>query len=514
MVYQHLNLYQIFPYMAITSTITLLMGETNLFYIRRMRFLLLFITSGIFILPQLSLSSLGRLYDAPRYICLGYSIASGNGYRFIFDPNNKPCFYNNFLFPYMLAPIIKLKGIDFFYLKLTMLILSIIALILFTQWAERFWDKKKVIYSSLLFLSSALFIEFSDKVMTEIPFLIFLLSSFLLFQVWIKSRKNIHILALTLSIYCLAFTRIPGIAFLLGVIIYSVAKKDKKLLCTGIIVLIAVLITISIIQGRINPEDKFYHLKYLFYKNPFNPEAGYVSPQDMIARMIKNIKFYIINIGKICIQFPHKSVLLSLLTLFIILNGVLKFHSSTRIFYISSFIIYFFYFLIWPWQDTRFLLPLLPFLIVMLFKGLNPVLEKLNPEWKRVTLTGILLLSFYGGSNKLVRKLTIENIYPPELREFIEMGEWLGKEIKDNAVILSSNPSLIYLLSLKKGVFLIYTTDTEKINAYLKKNRVNYILADCYNSEMKRYIYPWIYENKEKLKIEKINGATVLFRID
>jgi len=150
----------------------------------------------------------------------------------------------------------------------------------------------------------------------------------------------------------------------------------------------------------------------------------------------------------------------------------------------------------------------------MFFRGLNPLLNKLSPEWRKATLTGILLLSFYGGYDKLVRKLTIENVYPTGLREFIEMGEWIGKAEKGDAVILSSNPSLIYLLSFKKGVFLIYTTDTEKINTYLKNNRVNYILTDCYNSEMKKYIYPWIYENREKLKIEKINGATVLFRID
>jgi len=468
----------------------------------------------LFILPQLSTSSLGRLYDAPRYICLGYSIATANGYRFIFHPHNKPCFYNNFLFPYILAPVIKLKGIDFFSLKLVIIILCLAVFILFIKWAERFYEKEKTIYLSLLFLSSALFIEFSDKVMTEIPFLVFLLSSFLLFQAWIKSRKNIHILALALSVYCLTFTRMPGIAFLLGIFIYSIAKKDKKLLGMGIIVFITVLITIGIIQGRVDPEDKFYHMKYLLYKNPFAPEAGYVSPEDMIARIIQNFKFYIINIGKICIQFPHKSVLLSLLTLLVILNGVLKLHPSTRAFYISSFLIYFFYFLIWPWQDTRFLLPLLPLLIVMFFSGLNPLLNKLSPEWKKATLTVILLLSFYGGSDKLVRKLTIENIYPPGVREFIEMGEWIGREVKDNAVILSSNPSLIYLLSFKKGVFLIYTTDSKKIDGYLKTNRVNYILADCYNSEMKNYIYPWIYENKAKVKIEKINGATVLFRID
>ncbi|MCD6568640.1 glycosyltransferase family 39 protein [bacterium] len=479
-----------------------------------MKFLLLLITLCIFILPQLSTSSLGRLYDAPRYICLGYSIANGNGYRFVFDPHNKPCFYNNFLFPYILAPVIKLKGIDFFSLKLAMIILSIIAIILFIKWSERFYEKEKAVYPSLLFLSSALFIEFSDKVMTEVPFLVFLLLSFLLFQAWIKSRKNIHIVALALSTYCLIFTRIPGIAFLLGVIIYAMAKKDKKLLGMGIIVFITVLITIGIIQGRVNPQDKFYHLRYLLYKNPFAPEAGYVSPEDMITRIIQNFKFYIINIGKICIQFPHKSVLLSLLTLLIILNGIFKLHPSSRAFYLSSFIIYFFYFLIWPWQDTRFLLPLLPLLIVMFFRGLNPLLNKLSPEWRKATLTGILLLSFYGGYDKLVRKLTIENVYPTGLREFIEMGEWIGKAEKGDAVILSSNPSLIYLLSFKKGVFLIYTTDTEKINTYLKNNRVNYILTDCYNSEMKNYIYPWIYENRERLKIEKINGATVLFRID
>jgi 4-amino-4-deoxy-L-arabinose transferase-like glycosyltransferase len=454
----------------------------------------------------------GKFYDAPRYICLGYSIGSGNGYRFIFDPNNKPCFYNNFLFPYIIAPVIKLKGIDLLTLKLTMTILSFVGIILFMKWTGLFWNKKISLYLSVLFLSSPIFIEFSDKIMTEIPFLVFLFLFFIMFENWVKTKKGIYLVALAIGLYCLIFTRIPGIAYLLGMIVYAIITKDKKLLGAGILVLLMVVITTGIIQEKVDPEDRFYHLKYLLYKNPFNPEAGFVSLGNLIERSMQNFKFYIFKIGETCIQFPHKPVLLSLLIVVIILWGIIKFSFPSKIFYLTSFSLYLFYFLIWPWRDVRFILPLYPVIIVMFFSGLDQILNKAKPRWKTICLAIVLILNFYGGYDKLIRKATIENVYPSQLREFIEMGKWMKDNLDDKSIILSSNPSLIYLLSFKKGVFLIYTSNPKKIDAYLKNNHVNYLLADSYNSETKRYIYPWIFKNKERLKIEKINGSTVLFR--
>lgn len=97
----------------------------------------------------------------------------------------------------------------------------------------------------------------------------------------------------------------------------------------------------------------------------------------------------------------------------------------------------------------------------------------------------------------------------------IELGKWARENLNKDVVILSSNPSLLYLLSFKKGVFLIYSQDKRKISFYIHRNKVSHILADTYNNyEMRRYIYPWIYENKDKSRIQKINGAAVLLKID
>lgn len=481
-----------------------------------MKYSIILVICCLFLLPQLFLNAGGRFYDAPRYICLGYSIANGNGYRFIFDPNNKPCFYNNFLYPYIIAPIIKLKGIDFFSLKLAMILFSFITVILFTKWTKFFWNEKMSGYFALLLVSAPIFIEFSDKIMTEIPFLLFTLSSFILFENWNKIRKNIYLFILAITLYCLIFTRIPGITYLMAGIVYSITKREKKLLAIGMMVLLFTIITIGVIQSKVYPEDRFYHVKYMLYKNPFNPEAGFVNLGNIIERGIQNLKFYLLKLGETCIQFPYKykPAWFSLFTLMIIFWGIIKSSFRTRAFYLPTILLYLGHLLIWPWQDVRFILPIYPLILVLFFSGLKGLLKKFNSKWETRLLTVILVLNLYGGYEKLITKLTIESIHPPQLKEFIEMGNWMKKNLENDAVVLSSNPSLIYLLSFKKGVFLIYTADIEKITTYVKNKHVNYILADTYNSEMRRYIYPWIYKNKDRLRIRKINGATVLFKID
>jgi 4-amino-4-deoxy-L-arabinose transferase-like glycosyltransferase len=169
----------------------------------------------LLIFPLLLINpGLGRFYDSPRYICLAYSIAKGNGYRFIFDPANKACFYNNFVFPYFLAPFVKLFGINFSVLKGLMLLLALLSTLMYSKWLENILSTKESLYTSILLLFSPLFIMFADKIMSEMLFLCFLCLSLYIFEISQRAKKKLINFSLFTIVYLLIFTRIVGIALL------------------------------------------------------------------------------------------------------------------------------------------------------------------------------------------------------------------------------------------------------------------------------------------------------------
>lgn len=453
---------------------------------------------------------LGRFYDSPRYICLAYSIANGNGYRFIFDPANKACFYNNFVLPYFLAPLVKFFGINFSALKGLMLLLALLSILMYSKWLENLLSPKESLYTSILLLFSPLFIMFADKIMSEMLFLFFLCLSLYIFEISQRTKKKLINFSLFIIVYLLIFTRIVGIALLFSLFFLSLKRKNKTQLLLWLLLTSLVLLTIAFIQSKVDPEDRYYHIRYFLTKNPFAPEEGIVTIRDLIKRISLNMAFYLKKIGEATIT-PFLPYSISFLLLAIL--GMLRSPFQNKDLHISFSLIYSLQMLIWPWRDERFLLPLLPILFLYFYFGMKFLLKKTSLLGKKLLYLIFLSSIIYRGFLTLGYKLSLENVYHPGLREFIELASWCRGNLEDNAVILSSQPALVYLLSFKKGVFLIYTKDLSKISAYIRKNKVSHILADRFNIEMKRYIYPWINENKASLKILRINGGTCIFEI-
>lgn len=453
-----------------------------------------------------------KFYDAPRYISLAYSIAQGNGYRFIFDSENKPCFYNNFIFPYLLSPLVKFFDLKFYILKGFILMLGLLCLLFFYNRTKFYFKTYEAFYLSILFLSLPIFLEFNDKILTEIPFLLLTIISFYLFEIWTQNKRKLIFIFLLLSLYLAIFTRIIGLAILFSLLLWAFIKKDKFIFSLFLIISVSVVVTFLVIQYRVQAEDKFYDVRYFLAKNPFAPQMGLITVKDLLGRTITNTIFYLSGIGKEIINYPSKPIWLSVIILGLILLGIYK--KNLKNLYSFYLLIYIIYFLIWPWQDKRFIMPVSFLLLVFFYSGLKFIINSFGVSIKKSIYALILILSVYGGINKTLEKMTIEKVLPSESKEFIQLAMWAKDSLSQAAVILSAEPALVYLLSSKKGAFLIYTTNLDKITSYLKRKKVTHILADRFNLETARYIYPWIRENKNKLKILKIDGGTVLFELN
>ncbi|MDP8253734.1 MAG: glycosyltransferase family 39 protein [Candidatus Kaelpia aquatica] len=455
-------------------------------------------------------------FDSPRYITTADSIASGNGYRAISEIDNNPVFYNNYIFPYILAPLIRIFGLNPYPLKILILIFSLLSILLFFSLTLKLFSKKEALLLSISLMSMPIFIRFSNKVLTEAPFMLFLLLSLWLLHRYFQKDKKIYLGLLLVTTYFLIFTRTIGSLMLIPLFIYSCTKRDRSLFMMTAILAIITILTMHVIQSRTAPENYLYHIKYLLYKDAFTPEQGYIDIGCLIIRAVNNIKFYFLNIPKETFNLPSFGISLYAALFWTLL--CLGMYNIRPNFYKTIFFVFFTtyisFFIIWPWQNTRFIYPILFIMLIYLYCGFKSLIIGTPSAIKRIIYLTVIISILYSGLKELLLEITVNRIHPAEVNELVQLSSWIKDNLPQEPVILSKNTALIYMLSSKKGTYTPYSYDMEKITAHIEKKGVTHILADRFNSEMIKYIYPWINKNKERLKIIKINGGTVLFELD
>jgi hypothetical protein len=328
---------------------------------------------------------------------------------------------------------------------------------------------------------------------------------FISFEKW-RENKNFYLnLFLSFSIF---FLREIGITLLIVFFIFVLLKRKNL-----IPVFILVFITLGIvyyIQARVPLEGKFNHIKYFLYQNPFIPQKGYITFKLFISRIIININYYYQEIGNLFFNFNRFNFLNHFLAWLIILGFLFKIRNKPNLTEVY-FSLYFIFILFWPWQTKRFLIPII-FLIIYY---LSYMLFLIGKRYKKIAFSFMFIFalsSIYQGINQLVK----EKIYPSPIyapyREWIELGYWIKNNLKKDEYILSSNPEIIYLISERRGIKTPYLSP-DRIYKIIKKKKIKYILADNFDYDTKRYLLPFILKYRNKLKIRKINGGTILFSV-
>jgi 4-amino-4-deoxy-L-arabinose transferase-like glycosyltransferase len=479
---------------------------------KRVLVLLFIFFYGVLLLkPSLDIS-----FDSPRYITIAESIASGNGYRAISEVENSPVFYNNYIFPYFLAPLIRLFGPNPCLLKILMLILSLFSLLLFFNLNLKIFSRTESFLLSLSLMLTPLSVKFSDNLLTENLFMLLLILSFYSFDRYLQKNNKKELVFFSIIIYSLIFTRIAAVIILPLLFVYCYLKKDKGLFINTAILSVLTISTIYVIQSKIALDNRFYHLKYFLYKDAFTPQLGYLDIQAMAERISGNIRFYFLKIPQDIFHLSSQSTYICTLPFWgLFLLGALKMKSRIYNKRIFIFLIsYLSFFIIWPWQSTRFIYPVIFIIIVYLYAGLRELTIKFPIGIKKLIYLVIISSVLYSGIRELSLEITLNRVYPGEFNEIVRLSNWIKDNLPQDSIILSHNNALIYLLSARKGTYIPYSYDPEIISSHIDKKGVTHILADRINYEMIRYIYPWINKNRENLKIIKIDGGTILFELD
>lgn len=460
--------------------------------------------------------------DNAGYYILAKSIATGNGYANIHKPKAE---LSNHLppgYPLIISMVFKLFGTQITTIKLTnglLFFLSLLALfILFYKLTQRL----HLAFSSiLLVLINGHLLRFSTMIMSEIPFL---LISTLTLLIFVDLNRNttplrnpkfyIFLLLLSASFYI----RTAGIALIAGISFTLLFEKSFKYLFSTISGF-GLLITPWQIRSYFLGGNSYF--RQLLDKNPYQPELGKMDLIDWVYRILQNIKRYVsIEIPNSC--FPWKTInyqsIASLSDWFIgitIITFILLGLSQLRKYRLLVFGYLtgsFGILLLWPdvWYGVRFILPIVPILILLTILGLSTaiaiLLKNLTINTEKVFLIAPYLcfvFSFCLFFNQLkdVNKQA-KLPYPMNYNNYLFLAKWAKTNTNEDDVICCRKEQLFYLFSNRKVVRYKNTLNPEELILDLKENKVSYVVLDQLGFlSTPRYLYPAIKRYPEKFQL-------------
>ncbi len=498
------------------------MLKNNLFYI----FLIISTFCAVLLFnPNLQWNS----WDTYEYINLGKSLASGEGYRQIWHPNEPLGSRLPLGYPFLLSLLMKISA-NIIFLKCFSFVCYIAnAVLVYYLFLKIFKIPETIVFLlALTFSLNSFTIHSSHVISAETPFLLSLLISFYFIMEYVNHDRNnnIFIFLLPISMICTWQIRSLGLAIILAVFIYLFIKKNfKKLsllfLSSSLMLLLLLSFYKKFSGNSIALENDGYFSgltyqlsqpEYLFQLiyNSFS-SYFYIIPRSLFGFFYDTIGHF--NLHNIII-FKIMIFLFSLIVLLIIALGYFNLFRSRNL--SGLFIaIYFLALIFWPYNSGRFIFPILPFILIYFYSGLKIIMQKMttifNGKNFNFLLTGIFISILVSSAAENMYRAFIKNeniyvlhknglsSYPDEWKDYLNGLLWIERNIPDNSIILARDNSLCFLITGNKSVSVEWSKSTNDVMKLINENNIDYVIANpYYKKSNERFIFNLIEENSTK----------------
>lgn len=455
-------------------------------------------------------SELGGLHgDDARYILLAQSLATGQGYRSIYEPGSPLHTFNPPGFPLLLSPIVALWGARAFLAMHGMVVgWAILSLFLWRRWVREEAPPAVARATLLALATTPLWVEWCGQILSEMPYIGFSLMALL----WVRRGGGLGITALLL-LACY-FTRSAGITLIvavLGRMAWRGARRaasdragprhDQAAPIQGREVSPREAVSLALYllppllgwavwcrwAGR-GPEGSY---PYLFRMvDPFQPELGPLTAGALLSRIIENGRFYVTMLGQVLVwpttqMAPWISAAVGALAAGGVAAGLARRlrrgGSAAEWYFIAAAALI----LAWQGYEPRYLLPILPWIWLYLLEPL------LRARWGR----GILLACIAGnlaGSLWVVGLNAAGIRYHPGSLGFVAAHDWIRCSTPPEAVIMSRQYPTTALLAERRAVGFPLVLKEGQILATLRDCGVTHVLDDGFFPETRRYLVPVI----------------------
>lgn len=467
--------------------------------------------------------------DSAQYIILAESIVSGKGFTMTNYPGAPFCVGYPPVFSIILSPIIYFFGRNFYLMQILIASLGFISVILVYKLFKKKYGFNTAFIVSSLFIFNWNFIHNCTKhILSDIPYLFFSIVFFCLF-IRYEEEKNTNnkklglvLITLILSFFC----RYVGLFLLLAIITVLILKKQfKKTILITVIFFIVLGLWNAINKFTLNPFTSNSATAF-FLINNYDPSQGtlFKYPMYFIFRFVDGVNYYSEIIGQLIFSYIFfKWIFLKSFFSFTALGLVLLgFWAKFRVNKNCIFHYYFIGYLLFltlsnSWlanEGARYMLPILPFLFLYFFMGIKKILTFLPKKVFYLIYSVVFVLVFISNIKMLSEVLEYSlPEYSSVAKNFVSVHQWIEKNLPEKGVIISRNPVISFFYSGHQSICYPFSFNPDDTWQEILKNRVKYIVVDEFSRETYSYLVPFVYKNRDRFKVLRRVGRTVLLEV-
>ncbi len=436
--------------------------------------------------------------DNDELFLLGRSISQKHKYQDIYYPSSPPHTKQPFFYPLILALGQFLFGENIILLRLISVLFGTGSLIL-----VYLLFKKKISFLSLLLLlfftaTNPFFLIFSTSFASEMPYLFFSLLFFIILEKYENQKRFLLIAGFLLVI--IFFTRCIGASLMVATFFYFITEKKYRqafllmCLCSFLILPWEIRSGFLFREAITKPYiDEFIiylsglnvllfgkmiigHIVYYFGQIVVLFIPGYFIGLEEFSfvneKCFPSLHSLINNMGIFYVGRAYRffyflsSIILSITVIIGLFSQIKKKDKRLLFFYIFSYSAI----LLIHNGESRYLFPLLPFILYFIIKGVSFFVVKRYCYLKQVAIVLIILFHFYYNLIPIAEMIYNNVVYLKNYKHFsIKMrgnyheywhnsyfraAPWIEQNTSPNAVVISDWAPAFYLYSHRQGVFL------------------------------------------------------------
>lgn len=456
--------------------------------------------------------------DNAGYMALAEALRTGQGYRDLYLPGLPPHAQYPPFYPALLALIGALGGglIGFKVLSTVFTAASVVVLFMLAR--RRAGDHAGLAVAAAFALNPVL-LYYSHWVLSETPFVLLTLLALWASEDMTNSNRRLTVAVVAALLAYL--TRAAGLPLLVAVLVALAGRRSWKKLA---VVAPAALVVVGSwwLWGKTaaSGSAKVYSSNFLLV-NPYAPENGLVGPGELLTRTLDNIRLYAVEVlpQSLAGAAPGGGVglaalLAALLVVALALIAWVRDIRRLRVLELFT-LLYAALIFLWPqvWTDRRFLLPLLPVLLVHAAVGVMwcfDFLRAKRPVWLLPVVGGLLVLlavpdhvravGFNQRCMRFYRQGDALACYPPPWRAFVLSADWVRDNTAENAVVVNRKPRLFYHFARRRGDVYPFTSDDDQMLSFLDEFGADYVVVDALSATTYRYLVPVIRSVPERFE--------------
>jgi hypothetical protein len=470
--------------------------------------------------------------DNADYMILGEALRTGEGYRDLHLPGAPLHAKYPPGYPALLAVLGLVGGVQWF--KISSLLLGALSVWTLAHLGRTATKEGVALGAGALLAVSPVLLEYSHYVLSEASFTALVLLS-LYFASCRRESESPRDFIWALVFGVAAFlTRTAGLALLVALPLAELGQRRGRRAAIAAVVGVSVAALWGVFQRAAAPGRPGY-LSELLLVNPYDPAAGRTGVAELATRTASNAWTYVSRVlpesltGSTGPDASALATVLGIVVSGIALSGwVARAREEVRTPEIFA-VTYSALIVVWPtvWTDRRFLLPLLPLVLLYAVQGADRLGARLSERRAWLATTGLVALLAVIGMRSIFglvpqRRDCLASFRagspcdPPALASFYAAARWTGENTPPDAVVANRKPSLFFWFSRRRGDLYPYSSEPELVLGGLEEMRADYVVVDQVSATTLRYLVPAVQQHPDRFTVVYQAGdpATLVLRFD